>query len=307
MRPTPLTSNLSPNTTWSPPHEGTPSFADLSEAPNPSLIPPLDRPDINETELTKNQKEWRENGVLIKRNFLPDALMDAYIARRDKLKDEDPNKYIGGWSSPTPYIHVPEIKALALFKPLSDLLEEILTEPAMLHLSLTGWASTERDWHQDDYLNPEHVNGWYLAVWIALGDIHEECGPFEYIPGSHTWPLMRQDKVKRWMHPTERDHRTPEGFDTWPKTSERFVVPAIHNEITERGQATQKFIAKKGDILIWHGRLMHRGSPASAPWPACMRPALICHYSGISRKDMAHLKRQTADGSYYAQFDFPLV
>jgi len=292
---------------WVPPHDGVPSFADLSETPDPTLIPVLDRPDVDVSALTEDQREWRANGVLIKRNFFPADLLDDYIARREKLKEEGEGKYLGGWSSPTPYIHVPELASIGLYKPLTDLLEEILTEPAMLHLALTGWISTERDWHQDDYLNPEHVNGWYLAVWIALGDIHEGCGPFEYIPGSHKWPVMRQGKVKSWMPPHERDHRTPEGFDTWPKTSERFVVPAINNEIRSQGEPVRKFLAKKGDLLIWHGRLMHRGSTASAPWPDSMRPALICHYSGIGRRDMAHLKRKTADGGYYAQFDFPLV
>lgn len=34
-------------------------------------------------------------------------------------------------------------------------LEELLGEPAGVHLSLTGWLTTTRDWHQDCVLNPQ--------------------------------------------------------------------------------------------------------------------------------------------------------
>src|SRR5438552_11002670 len=75
-------------------------------------------------------------------------------------------------------------------------MESLIGEPMMLHLALTGWVSTERTWHQDDYLNPAHVAGWYAAVWMALDDnIHSDSGPFEYLPGSHRWPTLRRDKV----------------------------------------------------------------------------------------------------------------
>ena len=46
----------------------------------------------------------------------------------------------------------------------------------LLHLALTGWISTQRDWHQDDYLNPPFVANWYAAVWMALDDISAESG-----------------------------------------------------------------------------------------------------------------------------------
>ena len=65
----------------------------------------------------------------------------------------------------------------------------------MLHLVLSGWVSSERTWHQDDYLNPDFVNSHYAAVWVALRDISPDCGPFQFVRGSHKWPLTRRDKV----------------------------------------------------------------------------------------------------------------
>ena len=54
-----------------------------------------------------------------------------------------------------------------------------------MHLNLTGWVSTERNWHQDDYLNP-FINSWYGRL-VALDKISADAGPFEYVPGSHKW------------------------------------------------------------------------------------------------------------------------
>ncbi len=114
------------------------------------------------------------------------------------------------------------------------MLRELIGKETMLHLNLTGWISTERDWHQDDDLNPGPVNSWYAAVWIALDTIDPASGPFEFIPGSHRWPLPRGEKVRAFMTAEERARSIADaGFDIWPKLTE----PAIEAEIRERGAA----------------------------------------------------------------------
>jgi ectoine hydroxylase-related dioxygenase (phytanoyl-CoA dioxygenase family) len=161
-----------------------------------------------------------------------------------------------------------------------------------LHLCLTGWVSTERGWHQDDYLNPPHVNSWYAAVWMALDDIHPDSGPFEYVPGSHRWPLMRGSKVR--AHMPWRQAMLP----NWPALSEEFVVPAIDAEITRRGAEIRQFIAKRGDVLIWHGRLLHRGSKPNRP--GMPRKSLICHYSGVTHRGDIPVRAKDENGQLYA-------
>jgi ectoine hydroxylase-related dioxygenase (phytanoyl-CoA dioxygenase family) len=170
-------------------------------------------------------------------------------------------------------------------------MRSLIGEQMMLHLCLTGWVSTERDWHQDDYLNPPFVNSWYAAVWMALGDIHPDSGPFEYVPGSHRWPLMRGDKIRArmpWRQATQPN---------WPAVSESFVVPAVEAEIERRGAIVRPFIAKRGDVLIWHGRLLHRGSKPKQP--GMMRNSLICHYSGITHRKDKPTRARDANGQLY--------
>jgi hypothetical protein len=270
---------------WAPPHDGMPSFADLSEMPAPALMPPNDRPGVDETTLSPDQLAWRYEGVVIKRGFIENAVLRPYIERRLKLEQESLTKHMLGWESPSPYEHVPELRDLCLYPPLMQLMAHLVGEQMLLHLNLTGWISTERNWHQDDYLNPPHVNGWYAAVWIALGEIRDDAGPFEYIPGSHHWPLLRQARVKRFMSPADLARRNAHGTETWPRDSESFVVPAVEAEIAARAPEIRRFTAEAGDVLIWHGRLMHRGTKATGlnAW----RPALIAHYTGINhRPDM---------------------
>jgi len=214
------------------------SFADISEMPDPAVIPPLDRPGVIESRLSPAQLEWRRDGVATLRRFIPDEVLDPYIERRARLETEAPPHFRGGWYTPTPYEHIAELRAVSLYPPLMRMMESLIGEPMLLHLNLTGWVSTERDWHQDDYLNPGHVNSWYTAVWIALDTIGPDCGPFQYIRGSHKWPLLRQQKVLGCMSEADANARDPvTGSKTWPKTSENFVVPAIEAEIAARHAA----------------------------------------------------------------------
>ena len=281
-------------------------FADLAEMPDPAAIPPLDRPDQDGTSLTEAQRIWRRDGALALRGFIPDDVLNPYLERRGRLAQDDPALFLGGWRSPTPYEHVAEMRALALYPPLMRMMEALIGEPMMLHLALTGWVSTQRNWHQDDYLNPDFVNSWYAAVWIALDDVDPDAGPFEYIPGSHTWPLLRQDKVLSCMTEDEEFAADPAtGARLWPSTSERFVVPAIEAELARLGARVEPFLGKKGDVLIWHGRLMHRGSRPRSP--DLLRKALITHYSGEHHRPDMRARARDVNGMPYALFGRPLV
>ena len=273
-----------------------PPFSDLSEYPDPDTLPWLDQLSVDASRLTPEQAQWRREGVATLEGFLPDDLVDAYVARRER-------ENIVGWVSPTPYEHVPELRALALYRPLTQLMRDLVGEEMMLHLALTGWMSSERAWHQDDYLNPPGVNGWYAAVWMALDTIHPDSGPFEYYPGSHRWPLLRGEKVRSFMTDDERAERDSLGVNQWARITERFVLPAVEAEAVRRRTPIKQFLGKRGDVLIWHGRLMHRGRTPNVP--LMERRSLITHYSGVNhRPDMP--KRAEQDGSVYAIFNYPL-
>ena len=262
------------------------SWSHLSAVIDDSDLPPLDRAEVDERGLSAEQRAWRAQGFLILPGLIPDGLIESYAAIRGQVSHRQ------GWTSSTPYMTVPEIRDLCLYKPLTDMIEHLLGEPVGLHLNLTGWVSTERDWHQDDYLNPPQVNGHYAGVWTALDQIQPDAGPFEYVPGSHRWPVIRQAKVLAQLGYANGDD------PSWPWASERLLTPFFEQEIARSGLRTERFLGGRGDVLIWHSRLVHRGSLPDRP--NAERRSMIAHYSAISRRaDMPRTRRHPGGGQYF--------
>jgi len=278
-----------------------PTFAAMSEVIDNAARPPLDRLVVEESKLSERQKLWRKNGYLLLKNLLPHDLIEAYVEVRSRWPRP------GGWACPTPYMHVPEILALSLYPPLLEVMEELFGGEMILHLNLTGWVSTERDWHQDDYLNPPIINGWYLAAWTALEDIHPDCGPFEFVPGSHRWPTLRQEKVRSFLPPLyARARGQQHDYGHWAEWSQDFVSAAVARQIEETGLKAEQFLGKKGDVLLWHACLAHRGGRPRVP--GASRRALISHYSEIAHRVDFDRSRQLVHrgGGKYQDFGIPL-
>lgn len=257
-------------------------------------LPHLDREQVHEKNLTDLQKEWRENGVVILRNFIPDSFIDAY--RRDWIyHNREKHDRPGGYPGNCPYYHVKSLEEMATYGELQRVLQELIGEPMGVHLCLTGWISTERNWHQDGYLNPDETREYSLAIWVALNDIHEDAGPFQYVPGTHVFPPISREKTLARL--TEHD-RHP---DHWPKRSEKLLNP-VFEDLRQKGRLKVKeFLGKKGDVLIWHTRLMHRGS--SPKNPELRREAAIMHFSGTRHRADFPAPLEHKNGGWYFPID----
>lgn len=254
------------------------TLSDLWDEPIGVDLAPLDRADA--VPAGPLEEAWQRDGLVILPGFLDESAVDAYCEAFD-----------GGWGIGTPYMVSAELRDLACSRALAEVLERLLGEPAGLHLNLTWWRSTEREWHQDGYLNPPDVGGYYAAVWMALADIHPDSGPFEFVPGSHRWPALRRAKV---LAALGEDGTDPD----WPWRSELLLSPLVEAHITATGLGVERFVAAKGDVLVWHPRLMHRGSRANVA--GMERRALISHYSGLfHRPDMPPARQDTAGGWYF--------
>lgn len=269
------------------------TLADLSEpapAPSPADWNPagvdIHRGMFGHAELEPYRRVWKaENGYSQMR--YPNLQTGAGERPLWLVEAERP----GGWDDCTPYMRHEELRDILCSPKLADALERLTGEPMAVHLNLTGWVSTERDWHQDTYLNPPAVGDFYAAVWIALGPTHPDSGPFQYVPGSHRWHTLTRERIG-----TVVDLSDP----AWPKHSEDVLSPLVEAEIARRGTPVVTHLAETGDVLIWHGRLYHRGSRANVP--GAYRPALIAHYSGVNHRPDMPPARQHLDGGFY----FPL-
>lgn len=278
-------------------------YEDLSEFIDPSNEPLLDRPQIFQSEMLKGlpeiQQIWAKNGVVVVENLLPNSLMDDYLTLRRKSPSIT-GFQSRGFSSPVPYMYYKEIRNISLFPDVMHIMESLIGQPVGLHLNLCNLKSTQRDWHSDWHLNPAGVNGYYIANWMALDDIHPDSGPFEFVPGSHRWPVITQKKV--FEHLSDSEKMRPD----WPAIAERFLTPAIEEKIEREGIAPMQFTAKKGSVLFWHSALIHRGSKPKNP--DLERLGLINHYSGAehrSKIDMPSLAKW-GQSLYFVHENHPL-
>lgn len=118
--------------------------------------------------------------------------------------------------------------------------------------------------HQDQfYLRAQP--GTCVAAWLALDDCDEENGCMQVVPGSHQWPLLC----------------TIEADITQSFTDVTVPIPP--------GAEVKPCIMKAGDVMFFHGLLVHGSYPNTSP--DRFRRALIGHYLTGDAKQV---------GSWYA-------
>jgi ectoine hydroxylase-related dioxygenase (phytanoyl-CoA dioxygenase family) len=223
---------------------------------------------------TKNKKEYKmnkkndiqfyeDNGYLVIEDAIPKENIDSYLKLMADNLTEDKNGLKRGWSGHSSYLAVEESLDILCHENVQNTLEA-LDKGVALHLELPYWVSTEKKWHQDNKLSNPIAGNNYIGVWVALEDIDANAGPFELIPGSHKWDID-SDKVYE---------------DKYGALGTKPHYEFLQEEIDKR-EVTDTFIflPKKGDAVIWHGKLIHRGAPPVDK--SLTRKSLIGHYCNM--------------------------
>lgn len=272
-----------------------PTFESLSIPHDDRLRPALFQDGIRLANTTEDQRNWRRDGYLIKKRFFSDNVLDRYAALRQRLalgREAFPEK--------SDYRKHREMLDLCCDRDLHYLLVDLVGRELGLHSVLSAYEAVYFGWHQDDTMNPPDTAGNYVGVWIAIDDVDERSGPFEFVPGSHRWPQINADKLKELVIQEARDDERL----VWTVYVQWFIDRAVAAKIAAEGAQPQKFLAEKGDVLIWNGALAHRPSvPAD---PEALRPALIGHYGAVqTRRDWGAGVSRHGAGGYYFDFGMP--
>jgi len=159
------------------------------------------------------------------------------------------------------YLLVEEVRALALEPQLSELLRHLLhgRRPALCN-TLTLVKGSNQPMHIDSLFMTPRTPQQLVAIWIAFEDVDRDAGPLEYYPASHRIPLYR---FRDGSH-----HATTEELPQW--------AAYILNEVKVRGLRKETFVARKGDVFIWHSDLLHGGGDIRDQQRT--RRSLVCHY-----------------------------
>ena len=203
------------------------------------------------------KENFERDGFIIIENFFPDHVIDKYVSLWKEENHNRPEGWMDGdkGASGTAYLKHPEVLDILCSKDLGDIFVQ-LEKAVALHVDITYSVSTELGWHQDNNMPLKKSGDNYIGVWVALEDVDPEAGPFQFVPGSHNWDM---------------DYEY-----LWNKSMNEGVGLDLEDEMERRGIGGTSFMGKKGDVFIWHSRLIHRGSDIIDR--SKTRMSLIGHY-----------------------------
>lgn len=194
----------------------------------------------------------------------------------------------------------PEALALFATPALRDFLAAIFDAPPLLFQSLSFDQGSQQGLHQDTAYVVVDAPLELAACWIALQDVQPGAGELMYVPGSHRLPDYDFASGGKHWH-SERDGAA--AHDAW--------CAWLLDEIARRGLPVQRFLPKKGDMLIWHADLAHGG--AAVTNPDLRRQSLVGHFCPATRRPNYFLYRDdrrvvgTYNGLSYASEHYPLT
>jgi phytanoyl-CoA hydroxylase len=134
-------------------------------------------------------------------------------------------------------------------KKIRPVLKQILGDDVVLTLAHHNsimtkmpYSSTETAWHQDRrYWSYDGDN--LVSVWLALGEENAENGVLEFIPKSHKMIFSKEQ------------FREKEYFDT------------KHPKNMSLIETRKSFSLNKGDVVIFHSKLLHRANANESKKP----------------------------------------
>lgn len=158
----------------------------------------------------------------------------------------------------------PAVRRLATNATILELLARLYGRRAFPFQTLSFPVGTQQQFHSDSVHFSSIPERFMCGVWVALEDVTEDAGPLVYYPGSHRWPIYTNEHVGRCA--AEIPHTT---------TQAEFE-PLWEALVEESGLEPARFLAKKGQALIWAANLFHGGLPQTDA--SLTRWSQVTHY-----------------------------
>ena len=155
--------------------------------------------------------------------------------------------------------------------------------------SMYFYQGSEQRRHQDAY----HLPG-CMSAWVALQEVDAQNGSIHLQVGSHKGPLIEKKGFRADADGNKGPWYGWDPEDVFDALFEKNSLPEIAVE------------AQKGDVVFFHGRLIHRGGPILAPgafrhswaghyiprscdpWPYENHPRLRVSFDGVCRFTPTH-------------------
>jgi phytanoyl-CoA hydroxylase len=270
----------------------------------PNVLPWLDRADaldrIADDPDAPLLRRWIEDGYVVVDDVVDRADIDAMVTMLDGLWDAPtpiphlvlldlregpgeparavPHAEVLGWDRSRRErvrtasdwrihgLHYLDAAARRIFssRGLRDLAGRLFGRRARPFAAINFMKGSRQHLHQDMGVFHIYPHNYLLGAWIACEDIAADSGPLVLYPGSHRAPFFP-------------------GFADYPQTNlrtadERLAAAyeAYVEEVANRFPR-HEFLARRGQVLLWHGMLVHGGAPVERP--GATRKSMVLHYS----------------------------
>lgn len=219
----------------------------------------------SDMEVRQSILNFEENGFIIIPGYLHPEKVDGIngdiegLLNRGIVKSGHRNKIMFAIK------HSQVLRDVAKNADLLDLLGKLFGDEAILFSSINFSAGSEQATHSDSIHMTTYPSGGLLGVWIALEDITEDNGPLHYYPGSHKLPYYLNadyDNEGNAFRLGAKDY----------SEYEKMIEGKIENLQLKK----KVFLAKKGDLLIWHANLFHGGEAQKVKYLS--RKSVVFHY-----------------------------
>jgi phytanoyl-CoA dioxygenase PhyH len=232
------------------------------------------------------------DGYVVLKNAVSSVILDratevleaAYEGRYPEVRFECPAIALGhlSWQAKMSDLpgkaldlhwHVDKIRDLGFAPAVVRFLHLLFERPASISQSLGFYRGSAQGMHQDSAYVAYSIPEQFSAAWFALEDVKPDAGELMYFVESHR-KLPELTYAERFKSIADA-----EGVGV---SVDRLLEEDVKhlNAIESEGQRLmlkrETFMAKRGDVLIWHAELAHGGRPIST---RASRKSVVFHYS----------------------------
>jgi phytanoyl-CoA hydroxylase len=163
-----------------------------------------------------------------------------------------------------------DIRDLIFAHPIRSFLELVFDRRAMAAQSLTFLRGSAQGYHQDTLYVPFSLPTQFIASWVALEDVQPGGGELTYFTGSHRLPERPFANRYKTLWDAQRMLRR----NSLREQMQNYSAD-LERASREANLTADRFMAKKGDVLLWHADLAHGGLPISN---TATRSSVVTHY-----------------------------
>ena len=179
-----------------------------------------------------------------------------------------------------------KIRKIASNEKMIEILSICFGKKAFPFQTLNFPVGTQQPKHMDTFHFSSIPQNFMCGVWVALEDINDDSGPLELYESSHKLDFSISDEIKNKPHLSFKEKED--------------IYQNIWNEQIEKNNLKpKKFIARKGECVIWLANLLHGGSKQNDP--NLTRWSQVTHYYFKDCKYIVPAKSENENKIFYKE------